>query len=216
MNTSPDPEAPHSPGEGEEDPAAGDPATTKVEVNSEVENITDTMFRNVVSTHVEFTYIADHKAYVMIYVNAIIIGGVATFLLPQLGEKQALIIPTVILLVACLASLFFSVISIRPQLGAGITTREQIRKRQANLLFFGNFHRMSLEDFEWSMKEMLRDESFVFMSMIKDIYYLGKSLGVKYRHVRSSYTIFLVGMIIGVVAYLVALVATGGDFTFPE
>jgi hypothetical protein len=192
---------------------AGD-APQRIEVNSAIENITDTMFRNVVSTHVEFTYIADNKAYVMIYVNSLIIGGVMTLLIPQLAGKPALVIPVVILLLACLVSLVFSVISIRPQLGSGITTRDQVRKRNANLLFFGNFYRMSLDDFEWSMREMLKDESFVFLSMIKDIYYLGRALGAKYRQVRASYTVFVVGMIVGVVAMLFVLIATEGDFVF--
>lgn len=184
----------------------------RVEVNSQIEDITDVMFRNVVSTHVDFTFIADNKAYVMIYVNSIIIGGLTTLLLPQLGENRALIIPTILMFCVCLVSLCFSVVSIRPVLGRGLTSREDVRSRRSNLLFFGNFYRMSLQDFEWGMREMLKNEDLVLLSMIRDIYFLGKGLGAKYRQVRISYNIFLFGMLGSVLAFVVTIIATGGNF----
>ncbi len=175
------------------------------EINPKVEGIADVMFRNVVSTHVDFTFIADNKAYVMICANSIIIGALTTVLVPRLGEQTAFIGPTILMFIVNLLSLSFSILSIRPILGKGITSREAILSRQGNMLFFGNFYRMKREEFEWAMREMLKDDNYVFRSMIQDIYYLGRSLGVKYRQVRWSYDIFLFGTIASVGYFVVSV-----------
>lgn len=54
------------------------------------------------------------------------------------------------------------------------------------------------------MNEMMKDREFLYGSMIKDFYYLGKVLGRKYKYLRICYTIFMFGLIISVVAYAVA------------
>jgi len=52
---------------------------------------------------------------------------------------------------------------------------------------------------------MLNDKEYLYSSLVKDIYYLGVVLGRKYRFLRISYTIFMYGLIISVVAFGVAL-----------
>ena len=42
--------------------------------------------------------------------------------------------------------------------------------------------------------------------MITDIYYLGDVLSKKYRLLRVSYTIFMIGLILTVVSFVVAIV----------
>ena len=71
-------------------------------------------------------------------------------------------------------------------------------------MFFGNFHRMKLEEYNWGMNEMLKDREYLYNSMIKDIYYLGVVLAKKYRYLRISYTIFMWGIIAAVVAFGIA------------
>jgi len=80
-------------------------------------------------------------------------------------------------------------------------TKEDIAQKKTNLLFFGNFYSMSLEDFNWGFNEMMKDRDYLYGSMIKDLYFLGKVLGRKYRLIRVSYTIFMWGLIIAVLAY---------------
>jgi len=167
-----------------------------------IEDATDVMFRNVVSTHVDFTFIGDHKAYVMIYVNSIIIGVFTTFAIPKIEAHPLILFPMAIACLFCLISLSLSILAIRPILGTGTTTRQAILDRKANILFFGNYHGMSLEDFEWSMHQLLENDDALVSNMIRDVYYLGKGLGAKYRLVRASYTVFMYGMIISVISFL--------------
>jgi hypothetical protein len=100
----------------------------------------------------------------------------------------------------------FSILATRPNVTTGTFTREDIRQRKVNLLFFGNFHRSSLEDFDWGMREMMNDSDYLYGSMIKDLYFLGKVLGKKYEYLRLAYTVFMWGLIVSVLAYGIAIV----------
>jgi hypothetical protein len=78
--------------------------------------------------------------------------------------------------------------------------------KKANLLFFGNFHNMSLTDFTWGMNAMMDDSAYLYDSMVKDFYHLGQVLGVKYRQLRISFTIFMYGLIISVLSFTIAFI----------
>jgi hypothetical protein len=93
----------------------------------------------------------------------------------------------------------------RPNLSKGRFLREDIKQKRTNLLFFGNFHSMSVEEYEWAMKEMMKDADYLYGSLIKDIYYLGSVLGRKYKFLRISYNIFMFGFVLSVLSFIVAL-----------
>ena len=98
----------------------------------------------------------------------------------------------------------FSILSSRPNISSGKFTREDIKNKKTNLLFFGNFHAMKVEDYEWGMKEMMKDADYLYGSLIKDIYYLGKVVGKKYRYLRIAYSIFMYGFVIAILSFIVA------------
>ena len=166
----------------------------------------ETMFRNTVRTHVEFSAMADSKANIMISINTLIIGIIITGLLRKLVEYPYLIIPTFILIGVCLTCIVFAVFVTTPKITSGLFTREDIRQKKTNLLFFGNFFNMPLDDFEWGMSEMMNDKDYLYSSMVKDFYFLGQVLGRKYRNLRICYSIFMYGLIIAVLAYVVAFI----------
>jgi hypothetical protein len=69
---------------------------------------------------------------------------------------------------------------------------------------------MSLEEYEWGMKELMKDSNYLYSSLIKDIYFLGVVLGRKYKLLRISYSIFMFGFVISVLAFAIAI------FFFPN
>ncbi len=166
----------------------------------------ETMYRNIYRTHINLSSIADNKANIMLSVNAIIISIVVTSLIPRLTEGSYLIIPTILLLAACLSALVFAILATQPKVTKGKVTRDDIAQKRANLLFFGNFYNMELEDFHWGMMEMIKDSDFLYSSMTKDLYYLGVVLAKKYQHLRICYAIFMYGLIVSVLAFAVAFV----------
>jgi hypothetical protein len=68
---------------------------------------------------------------------------------------------------------------------------------------------MPLEEYEWAVNEMMKDNAYLYNSMIKDLYFLGVVLEKKYRLLRITYNIFMIGIIISVIAFVVALIQFG-------
>jgi HD superfamily phosphodiesterase len=165
----------------------------------------ETMFRNTMRTHVEFSALADNKANIMISVNTLIITAVMAVLASKLDKNPHLAIPTLIIILVSLSTLVFAVLVTRPIITSGKFTKKEILEKRANLLFFGNFHKMPLEDFSWGMKQMINDQEYLYESMIKDFSHLGQVLGIKYKYLRICYNIFIYGIIISVIAFGIAI-----------
>ena len=81
-------------------------------------------------------------------------------------------------------SIVLSVLATRPNVTKGEFTKEDVANKKVNLLFFGNFHQMSLKDFEWAMGEMMKDKDYLYGSLTKDLYFLGLVLNRKYSLLR--------------------------------
>lgn len=166
----------------------------------------ETMYRATYRTHVNLSSIADNKANIMLSVNAIVLSVVVANLATKLDSNPHLVIPTIILVGVCLCSLFYAIQATRPKVTEGKSSMEDIKARRSNLLFFGNFYSMPIDDFHYGMMEMIRDEDFLYSSMTRDLYYLGVVLAKKYTFLRICYNIFLFGIIVAVIAFLVAIV----------
>lgn len=166
----------------------------------------DTMFRITLNNHTRLSEIADSKANIMISVNAIIISVALTALIPKLDSpaNSHLIIPTLILVLFSVTSIIFAILSTRPKVTGGTFTRSDIDERKVNLMFFGNFYKMPLEEYNWAMNEMMKDRNYLYDSLIKDLYFLGLVLHRKYKLLRITYNIFMVGIIISVAAFVYA------------
>ena len=98
----------------------------------------------------------------------------------------------------------FSILSTRPKVTSGKFTKDDVVQKKVNLLFFGNFHKMPLEDFQAGMLEMMKDRDYLYKSLMKDLYFLGLVLEKKYKLLRIAYTIFMVGIIVSVIAFVIA------------
>ena len=165
----------------------------------------ETMFRTTSHNHIMLSQMVDSKASILITINSIILSLVVSVLIRKLEENPYLLIPTILLISVCLATMVFSILASRPNVSSGKFTRDDIENKRTNLLFFGNFHAMNVEDYQWGMKEMMKDAEYLYSSMINDIYYLGKVLGRKYRHLRIAYSIFMYGFVVAILSFIIAL-----------
>ncbi|HOA37850.1 MAG TPA: DUF5706 domain-containing protein [Flavihumibacter sp.] len=163
-----------------------------------------TMFRIMSENHINLSQMADSKANIMISVNTIVLSILVSVFFGKLQYYPQFIIPTVILVVGCLLAVVFAILATRPNITKGVFTAEDIRQKKVNLLFFGNFFKMDLPDYEWAMKAMMNDQDYLYGSMIKDIHSLGQVLARKYRFLRISYNIFMFGLVLAIIAYGVA------------
>lgn len=166
----------------------------------------DTLFRVTLGNHTRLSGIADSKANILLSVNAIIISIALSTIIPKLDSpKNAhLVLPTFIMLMSSVITIIFAILSTRPKVTSGVFTREDIENKKINLLFFGNFYKMPLEEYDWAMNEMMKDRDYLYSNMIKDLYYLGLVLQRKYNLLRIAYNLFMVGIIITVISFVIA------------
>ncbi len=166
-----------------------------------------TLFRVTMRNHLKLSDIADTKANILLSVNAIIISLAIANLIPDLTAPSdagtTVMIPTFILMIFSVASIIGAIMSTRPNVTSGEFTREEVKNGDVNVLFFGNFHRMPYEQFEWAMHEILNNQTDVYESLMKDLYMLGVVLNRKYYLLRITYTIFMVGIVLSVLSFIV-------------
>ncbi len=173
----------------------------------------ETMFQSTYSNHMNLSSIADNKANMMISLNAIIMSVIITYLGAKTSvigteftRNPILMVPVSILLLTTLGSVVSAIMSAQPEVTSFNIKPNKVKSKKVNLLFFGNFTKLPLEDFQAGMHEIMREKDALYTNMITDIYYLGEVLAKKYRLLRVSYTIFMIGLILTVVSFVIAIV----------
>ena len=163
----------------------------------------ETMFRNSSSNHMRLSVMADNKAFIMISVNSILISVGIGLIIGKFVLINHLFIPTILLMIVNIVTIIYSVLATRPGHMKGTFTREEVDNRTVDLLFFGNFYNMPLEDYKYGMRKMMDDADFLYGTIIKDIYLQARTLGRKFRLLRYSYNIFMYGMAATVIVFLI-------------
>jgi len=187
--------------------------------NQSPERGVQTFYRTALRNHIKLSDIADTKANILLSVNAIIISVVLANLISKLDTNPYLTWPVVIFTLFCVVSMILSIIATRPNVTSGEFTKEDVANQEVNLSFFGNFHKMNLEEYEWAISEMVKDKDYIYKALTKDLYFLGKVLERKYRLLRITYTVFMVGIIVSLIAFGIAVKNNPGvdiDDMIPE
>ena len=145
-----------------------------------------TMFRTTSRNHYTLNQMLDRKANILISINTIILSVIITRLVADSVMVSLDNLPIIIMVFTALASILFAILAIMPEKTHGEFTESEIRNKEGNLLFFGNFYNMSIRDYTWGMLQMINDGEHLYMSMIRDLYYFGKQLAKKYKMLRFS------------------------------
>jgi len=166
----------------------------------------DTLFRVTLKNHITLSDIADTKANILLSVNAIIISMALSNLIPKFDNptNHFLVYPTIVFVFFSVVSMVLSVLATRPSVTSGKFTKEDVENKKVNLLFFGNFHKMKLEEFQTAINVVMNDKEYLYASMTKDLYFLGKVLDKKYKILRWTYSIFMIGIITSVIAFAIS------------
>jgi predicted metal-dependent HD superfamily phosphohydrolase len=166
-----------------------------------------TFFRTNYRNHINLSAIADNKANIMISVNAILISVIISMLsYRNISQTQPMVLlPVVIFLITGLTSLICAVLSIRPKVTTKHDGLMEMEEAKKNIVFFGNFIHLDLEQYEEAMDAVLRDGELLYGNMVRDLYFLGKVLDKKYRYLTMSYNIFMIGFIATVITFLIAI-----------
>lgn len=153
----------------------------------------DYMLRTTQQHHVQLSLMADQKASIMIASSSIVL----TFAFANFDEENlgwgfiALFVFAFVALVMALLAVLPRFKNLKP---AG----------QRNLLFFGDFAEMSLEDYVEGMSEVAKSDDHIYEAIVADIHGLGRALhDRKYRYLNASYTVFLIGLLVSASLFLV-------------
>lgn len=192
-----------------EEKAKKESSDHKKEKDQKSDRSVDTLFRVTLNNHTRLSDIADSKANILLSVNAIIISVCLSVLVPKLDtpKNAHLIIPTFFLLISSVLTIIFAILSTKPNVTKTNFSKQDIADRKVNLLFFGNFNQMLFDDYQNSMRDLIKDRDYIYDSMVKDLYYLGKVLDRKYKLLSVTYKIFMAGIIISVLSFAYAFLS---------
>jgi hypothetical protein len=208
-------------GDREEPPAVAEPSPKKKK-RKKKGNLTsrrgiETMFRSTYREQLDLTALADSKANIMIQLNGVIVSIMLASSGVIMESHPWLWLPSASLTATALVSILFAVLAARPNLKKQTPmTFEDIRTGHANILFFGNFARISEEQFVEGMREMFSESEHVYLNMTRHVHGLGTILLRKFLLLRVAYTVFLAGLCVSTILFFVSLLmaAANGDERF--
>ncbi|WP_394750825.1 Pycsar system effector family protein [Spongiimicrobium salis] len=166
----------------------------------------ETLFRLLSKNQYTLNTMIDRKSNILISINALILSIVLGTVLNQLDTDPHLIYPVILILGTNLISIAYAVLSTRPELTHGET-------RANNLLFYGNFHEMKEQDYVDQLMGLMNEGDELYTVIAKDAYHLGKTMNRKFKLLRRSFTIFLVGIILSVLAFIMCHLLFSGFFS---
>ncbi|MEZ5007681.1 MAG: DUF5706 domain-containing protein [Chitinophagales bacterium] len=163
----------------------------------------ETMFRITLPNHIKLSTIADNKANFLLSISGIILSLLLGELITDNKPVQSFLMPTMYFLVVLVITMILSILATRPNITKGKFSKESILNKKSNILFFGNFHAMPLEDFTWGINQLMDDDELLYDSLTKDLYYLGIVLHKKYKYLRFAFNFFMFGIISSAIFYAI-------------
>jgi ABC-type glycerol-3-phosphate transport system permease component len=114
-------------------------------------------------------------------------------------EVSVMSLPIICLMLTCLVSLIFAILSTRPK----ISEKPIDQKSGFNLLFFNHFLQVSRSQFLNYINGLKNDHEKLYEELGKDLYNLGGILKKKYSLLTYAYNSFLIGMIITLISFFI-------------
>jgi len=139
---------------------------------------------------VQLSSMADMKANMLLTMSSVVM----TLALPQL-LKDTHQWPLFILVGFCLLTICLATYAVMPKLPPPGLPAPDPNSPAFNPLFFGDFTRMSQEQFETTMGEIMSDHGRTYAAQVRELYLLGTFLAKKkYRFLRLAYISFIIGL----------------------
>ena len=165
----------------------------KVEPRSE--RGAETLFRLVSKNQYTLNTMIDRKSNILISINALILSIILGTVYGQLDSDPHLIYPVVMMLLTNILSIAFAIFATRPELKHG-------EEKTNNLLFYGNFNDMEEDEYVAEMTGLIYQGDELYKTIAKDTFHLGKTIDKKFKLLRKSFHVFLGGIIISVLAFI--------------
>lgn len=170
----------------------------------------DTVYRVTLRNHINLSSIADGKANMIISINTLVLSILITassagFSLTELelASNLKFVLPVLTLMLSSLSAIIFAVLSAIPKVSGQSFSPEDVKKHRVSLLYFGNFLKLQKEDFVDYLRDLKKDQEILYDDLSRDLYNLGAVLDKKYRMLSIAYRIFVGGLALSFVVFLV-------------
>ncbi|MEK6151785.1 Pycsar system effector family protein [Flavobacteriaceae bacterium 3-367] len=163
----------------------------------------ETLFRLISKNQYTLNAMIDRKSNILISINALILSLILGTVLSQLDRDPHLLYPAIMMLLTNLISIAYAVFATRPELKHG-------KRETGNLMFYGNFHDMQEQEYITELTGLMHQGDELYRTIAKDTFYLGKTIDRKFKLLRKSFTVFLVGIVLAVLAFIACHVLFGG------
>ena len=159
----------------------------------------ETLFRLTSKNHYTLNAMVDRKSNILISINAIILSIILGTLLGKIDDDPHLIAPIIMILGTNLTSIVFAIFATRPDKTHGSNGERGFH----HLLFYGNFKDMKEKSYVEGLNQLMGSAEMLYNSIGSDIYYLGLNLDKKFNFLRKSFNVFMYGIILSVVTFVV-------------
>ena len=169
-------------------------------VSPRAERGVETLFRLVSKNQYTLNTMIDRKSNILISINALILSIIIGTVMSQLDEDPHLVYPSIMILITNLLSIAYAVFATRPERSHGV---ESQNASSHNLMFYGNFINMDEQHYVTELTSLIHRGDELYKVIAKDSYNIGKVLNKKFMLLRISFNVFLVGIILSVLAFIV-------------
>ncbi|RWY47362.1 Pycsar system effector family protein [Mucilaginibacter gilvus] len=181
------------------------PTDDGILTDKEAEDLFKIAFRN----YAKLVSVADNKAALLIRVNSLMISVTIGFVIGKIQQYPFLIIPSVLLLAGSLTTILLSILASRPQGNAYVENKSS---KSYQVFFFGSFdlagNQFAGADYETYVAEL--DAFFksgrenMYTQVYREVFNVRKVLGRKFNYLSYAYIIFLCGLFLSIVAFVIS------------
>ncbi|MGK0386201.1 MAG: hypothetical protein ACI849_000810 [Patiriisocius sp.] len=163
----------------------------------------ETLFRLLSKNQYTLNTMIDTKSNILISINALILSLILGTVMSQLSADPHLIYPVIMILFTNLTSIAYAIFATRPELVHG-------KSDTNNVMFYGNFQNMEETEYVDTVTNLMNGGDELYKTIAKDTYHLGKTIDRKFKLLRTSFNVFLIGIIVSVAAFIACHALFGG------
>lgn len=168
-----------------------------------------TLFRTLSRNHYNLLRMIDNKSSIILTINSILISLLMGILyLAPIAQKELILFGFRVIMIFIMLSMIFALLSMLPHRYIGKMFRDSGYK---GTLYAGNFSKFSLEEFQEEFARILRNGHSVYDEMMKDLYFLGKSIALKQKLLHISFVVFMTGLL-----FMIIYIAVYGGGAMPS
>src|SRR5678816_2085574 len=157
---------------------------------------TDVILKETSGNYVRLIGDADRKARIMLVVNSLFLTLSVTLISKIFGNVPHSWLFASILMLSNVISLFFSIRSIKPEFN-----QAKNEETENNILHYKRCNELTLDEYRSQIQSTLTDDTQKMDAFIKELYFYGRLLNMKYKLLKMAYRFFY-----GVLCWLFLLI----------